>query len=202
MEFMVFRSFNLAAGLTALMLGFAAAPGMAATLTSLGTASDVDASLSLETPGAAWTSTPAVQTRNVAGQYISPFTGTSDFGADYYSLQRNQTATLEGLGNALSVLWGTIDGTATRNLLTFYLNGVLVETVSGQDVIDAGLRNGAATLVEISGFTFDRVVFSASQNAYEFANVSVAPVPLPASGVLLLAAFGGAAAWRRRATRA
>jgi len=37
-----------------------------------------------------------------------------------------------------------------------------------------------------------------SSNAFEFANVSVAPVPLPAGALLLLGGLGGLAAMRRR----
>lgn len=179
------------------------APLSAATLTSLGGVADVDASQSLATPGYSWNGAPSVQTDNARNQYLSPFDGTGDFGAGYYALRRGETATLEadGVSNSLSLLWGSIDDSPTWNLISFYLNGSLVDAVSGENVVDAGLRAGP-TIIEISDVTFDAVVFSASSNAFEFSNVSVAPVPLPASGLLLLVGMGGVVLLRRRAQAA
>ena len=48
----------------------------------------------------------------------------------------------------------------------------------------------------ISGITFDEVTFSSGSNAFEYANL--AAVPLPAAGLVMLIALGGAAAAYRR----
>ena len=55
-----------------------------------------------------------------------------------------------------------------------------------------------SVFTQVTDVTFDRLVFSAGKPALEYANLTIAAVPLPAGGLLLLAALGGVAALRRR----
>lgn len=51
---------------------------------------------------------------------------------------------------------------------------------------------------DILGGVFDGIRFSSKDYSMEFANLTVAPIPLPAGGVLLLTAVGGLAIAQRR----
>lgn len=94
----------------------------------------------------------------------------------------------------LSFVWGTPD---RFNSIEFYLGGVLVDTV-------LGFGNGkniampTVTIADIGAGGFDSVKFKSTRTAFEFSNISVAAVPVPAAGLLLLGAVGGLAALRRR----
>jgi hypothetical protein len=104
----------------------------------------------------------------------------------------------------LSLLWGSID---TYNAIALYLNGVLQDTVTGQDLFNAGglpAASGAAFVKIAESFNEVRFFsnypgFGADTPAFEFSNV-VAAVPVPAGGLLLIGALGGLAVLRRRKT--
>lgn len=199
--------FRIGAALTAALFALATLPLSAATITSLGGVASVLPSESLETPGYSWIDQPGVQTTSVRGQYRSPFATSRNPNAGYYSIQQGEAfslATDAGRGAALTLLWGTIDTRPGWNVISLFLNGDLVETVNGADVVNAGAGAPGASLVQITDVLFDTVQFSANRDAFEFASVSVdlAPVPLPATGWMLLAAFGGAAVWRARSKAA
>ncbi len=123
----------------------------------------------------------------------------------YTSVSANSTATYNvGRSISASFVWGSPD---TYNTLEFLLGGSVVDTVvfSGLENIDPasfGLNSALATFTDITGDLFDAIRFSSSTNAFEFANLEVAPVPLPAAGLMLLAGLGGFAAVRRRKTAA
>jgi hypothetical protein len=99
-----------------------------------------------------------------------------------------------GVFNRLSFVWGTPD---TYNSLQFFLGGILVDSV-------AGFGNGknialpTVTITDIGTTGFDSVRFVSTRTAFEYSNLSLAAIPVPASVLLLLTAIGGMAAVRRR----
>lgn len=108
---------------------------------------------------------------------------------------------LNGTSTWLSLLMGSVD---TYNTIKFYVTGVVaaVAEVTGSQILAAGAEAGAigANWVTISGIpTFDKVGFFSTNNAFEFSNVAVAPLPpamlLIGSGLLALGVVG-----RRRKT--
>jgi hypothetical protein len=209
-----------AAAVAALVTG----PALAATITNItnapGSWQGVDPGQSLAITGT-WTTAPAVVEGSVSGQYKSPFDPagsgapsgsalTNWQGIDYYTVgspgkqASPAIMTFTADQSYLSLLWGSID---SYNAIQFWLNGVLVDTVGGTEVLNAGATPSAsgAALVRITE-TFDELRFFSNYPnygndtpAFEFSHV-VATVPLPAGGVLLIGAFGALAALRRRKT--
>ena len=105
---------------------------------------------------------------------------------------------LKSAKGALSLLWGSPD---SYNELSFYLKGALQYSFNGSVDVNGGtpLNNGPTSFVTVSDLKFDEVrFFSNGDNAFEFANVDVAAIPVPAAGLMLLSAIGGLAAARRR----
>lgn len=119
------------------------------------------------------------------GNNVAPYTSVEGGGFASYKL---------GLANALTFVWGTPD---TYNFLDFYLGSALVDTVGG---FGSGSNVGAptATVTNINGGLFDRVVFRSDQIAFEYDSVSVSAVPVPAAGGLLMLALGGLGLLMRR----
>ena len=85
--------------------------------------------------------------------------------------------------NAVEVLWGSVDNSATANLLTFKSGGTTVATVTGAQIASAvgsGLVSGTTNVaLRISGISgYDTLVFSdATTAAFEFGIVNPAPEP-------------------------
>jgi len=100
--------------------------------------------------------------------------------------------------NYLGLYWGSID---TYNIIRFYRNDVLVDTVTGVEVLTAfggvsGAR-GNSKYVNLTGEWFDKVEFESTSRAFELDNLAVAPVPVP--GAVLLGFLGlGAAGLKLR----
>ena len=166
--------------------------------------------------GATWDDDPTwvVPPVNQGGTSLSPFSSTNLAGArNYFSAigtgapgtgggaASPVTLTFTDAQNSFRLLWGSID---TYNEITFSdgtQNGPSV-TVTGTDVAsaEAGLSagGGMVALVDIFDFTdssgnpfeFKTAKFSSvnGSNSFEFA---LAPVPLPAAGLLLLGGLGG-----------
>ena len=127
----------------------------------------------------------------------------NDPSAFYTSVSARSTATYYfGIRSTLSFVWGSPD---TYNTVEFLLGGNVVDsfTVIGLTLAQLfparfGTTGATATFTNIGRRgVFDAVRFkSSTYNAFEFA--SLAAVPVPAAGLLLLTALGGIAALRRR----
>lgn len=138
-------------------------------------------------------------------------TGAAFDAAEYTSISGGSTATYSLAGTPIysfSFLWGSPD---SFNDLEIVLTSGGTETVLGSNSAlrpvatntTGGTSNNFGTgvvLVTIthSGVQFDSVTFRSSRNAFEFANLTLTPVPVPASLPLLLAGLGGMAYLRSR----
>lgn len=174
----------------------------------------IDVSASLDIGGGSWQvgATPQTRYGNSDSVYRSPFDGSGpgnspypDAGtwADvgYYAVgpgsnpltgNPDNPAILD-FGSTLmkefSFLWGSVD---TYNVLSFF-NGTNWIDVDSTDFGGATLGVGAS-LVNIvfgAGEYFSKVKFFSSQQAFEFSNINVTAVPLPASLLFLLSGLGG-----------
>ncbi|WP_025897495.1 Npun_F0296 family exosortase-dependent surface protein [Sneathiella glossodoripedis] len=102
--------------------------------------------------------------------------------------------------NTLTFMWGSVD---LYNSIEFYNDGVLLnESIVGQDAINAGAVRGSDFVIAtiLTNGMFDEIRFLSGRNAFEYANVEVSAVPLPAAlplygaGMALLGLLG----WRKR----
>lgn len=125
----------------------------------------------------------------------SPWAGPGP--AVYSSITGEVTYTFSGLSSFLSLVWGSPD---SYNTLKFYNGLTEVDSVLGGAITGCCGLNIANSLVNITtASAFNKVVFKSTSAAFEYANLTnVAPVPLPAGGVLLLGGLAGLAALRRR----
>lgn len=101
------------------------------------------------------------------------------------------------LFKTLSFVWGTPD---PFNRVVFFRGGVQVDSIDGTLFSTRALNVDMplTTVSNINGGGFDTVRFSSQGVAFEYANLSVAAIPVPAAGLLLLTALGGVALLRRR----
>lgn len=104
--------------------------------------------------------------------------------------------------NYFGMWWGSVD---TYNSIQFYLNGDLVGTLTGSQVLaQTHGATGSQTdirsngFLNVSGLTFDSITFSSTNYAMEMDNFTVAPVPEPASMLLLGSGLIGFAGLRRK----
>ena len=110
------------------------------------------------------------------------------------------TLALPGEEKYLGLLWGSVD---TYNTLSLYSGLTLVATVTGTDVTAGANGNqgqfGTFYVNINSSNSFDRVVASSTQYAFEFDNVAFNPtaVPEPSSGVLALIGVISAGAYAK-----
>jgi hypothetical protein len=129
-------------------------------------------------------------TGSQGGQYASPFgDNTSVYGyvqSGYVEYDFNTSS------NVLSLVFGSPD---SYNTITFLSGGSIVDTFNPAA---AGLSSLSSYYVSIKANSFDAVQFSSTSPAFEFSNVSVSNVPLPASAPLFGAALValGAAGYR------
>lgn len=151
-----------------------------------------------------------VRSGNADDTYRSPFdfsggagvTGWEDL--EYYAVGPDNLpnpAELAFTGGAKSIemLWGSID---TFNGMTFFMDGVLVGSLTDADIAPTSVEptgEGASYVLIESDMKFNSILFdSGTTNAFEFANVSVAMVPLPAGVLLLLTGMAGLGVASRR----
>ena len=106
------------------------------------------------------------------------------------------TYTLGGLHNKVEFLAGSPDN---YNSVSFFRGGQLLGTKSGLDWGARGITTQYVTIIAMdSGEFFDEIRFSSHIGAFEFANVSLTAVPLPAAAWLFLSALIGLVALGRR----
>lgn len=166
--------------------------------------------------GATWSTDPSIGPGNASGAAQSPFNNTPLLGTNEYfavgpgSVPSPVTLTFGKVQSAFRMLWGSID---RYNKIAFGLGESEVFSLTGTQL--AGLLGLPAlsptssgnfehvALLTFKDFRFDSVTFEAfdpargnvDRNAFEFA---LAPVPLPAGGLLLIGGLAGLAMLRRR----
>ncbi len=125
---------------------------------------------------------------SIGSTYRSPFDGSGIASAPtnwrelpYFSVGPStsspQFMMLNSTSTWLSLLIGSVDA---YNTIKFFLGGSQVGSVSGNQILAAGAETGGigANSVYISGVsTFDKVGFYSTNNAFEFSNIAVAPIP-------------------------
>ncbi|MBJ6749871.1 PEP-CTERM sorting domain-containing protein [Geomonas anaerohicana] len=123
------------------------------------------------------------------------------------------TAVLGDTFNYFGLWWGSIDGVngglGINNVLNFYRDGNLVETVTGDQVIAHLVAAGSWTSADNNRYVnllglpdFDSFSVSSVGRAFEADNIAVGvvPVPEPSSVLLLGVGFACLAFWRMKKT--
>lgn len=135
-------------------------------------------------------------TSSVSGVRLSPWAGTGLDGSVYSSITGTATYVLGSLSKAISLVWGSPD---SYNSIIFKNGAATVDSVSGTNVAGCCGSNVPNPFVTITASgAFDRFELVSGSPAFEYANLEVSAVPLPAGGLLLIGAMGGLAALRRR----
>lgn len=188
----------------------------------VGNTADVYAPLyGANTPtGATWTMDPTVANspKSVLLDYKSPYLNTSLAETNtYFAASTRTAANSNGLTTpaeltynkgryVFNMLWGSVDRGALGNVITFYSGATEVFKYTGTQLGAAlgltppgpawgSLEQVVKVKFDFGTDTFDRVTFQSGRPAFEFA---LAPVPVPAAGLMLLTALGGFAMLRRR----
>lgn len=128
-----------------------------------------------------------------------------DATAYYYVTAADSPAELNStrLLESLSLYIGSIDN---YNTISFYNGASFVQAFSGLDFGppangDQGLpATNRRVYFDFNGLDVDRVVFTSTQNSFEFDNIAVSAIPEPGVWALMISGFGmlGAALRRRR----
>ncbi|MEM9844571.1 MAG: VPLPA-CTERM sorting domain-containing protein [Pseudomonadota bacterium] len=127
----------------------------------------------------------------------SPWEGSAfELTGEYTSVQSSSSATFTFAGkqSGLELIWGSPD---SFNDLTITLFTSGTETVINGSAVQ-GPSGILASSVVITDVVFETIKFESGQNAFEFANLSTTPVPLPAGMLLMGTALAGFGVMRRR----
>ena len=158
--------------------------------------------------GSSWSVDPSFAGGNVSGATQSPFNSNpltptnSYFAAGNAFVASPVTLTFAAIQTSFSLLWGSID---SYNSITFSGGSSADVTYTGDDIASyLGLTTSTqnyehVALVSFEDMDFTTVTFTSGAKAFEFA---LAPVPVPAAGVLMVAALGGLGLVRRRKSAA
>ena len=149
----------------------------------------------------------AVLTGSISGISAQPAGDNTPFLSVAYPNQSGTETYVASPGhtyNYFGLYWGSMDD---YNSLSFYNGNQLIGTVTGSDVIATGaqlgdqMSAGSNRFVNFfleGGATFDKIVFSTTNYAFESDNHAFATVPEPGTLALTLAAIGGLFLLRRR----
>lgn len=142
-------------------------------------------------------------TGSVGGVRRSPWdtiTGMEDTGT-YTSVSGDSSAIYELTSaiNSFEFMWGSVDN---YNIIEFYFDGGWVDRLMGDDTQLDSAPRGVEWINALvsSDMLFDEVRFVSGGNAFEYANVQLSVVPLPAAlplygaGIAVLGFMG----WRKR----
>jgi hypothetical protein len=140
-----------------------------------------------------------------SGYYAAPAGDSSKYlSVAYPKVAGTETASLGGNYNYFGLYWGSMDD---YNTLSFYSGNLLLESITGANVIAAGTALGDQTApgsnryvnLDFGTSFFDRVVFSTGNYAFESDNHAYG-VSVPEPGTLALMGLGmlGAAFSARR----
>ena len=150
--------------------------------------------------------TPAYYNNVVGNQFTndkmvarSPWEDTDLFATGVYSsVSQNSFAIFDfdKLQTGFSLVWGSPD--TWNNLLIELISGGNVATINGVQMVPPGVSGLKAVLLTVTNVEFDRLKLTSDQNAFEFANLTATPVPLPAAAWMLIAGVGGLVALGRR----
>lgn len=144
---------------------------------------------------------------SVGGRYAAPAGNSTNYLSVAIDVPvGEQQIVAGGTFNYFGLYWGSIDN---YNTLSFYNGADQVLRLTGADVIAAGvgfgnqIAPGANRYVNIflNGDTYDRIVISTTQYAFESDNHAFAQVPEPGTLALLGLGLIGAGAARLRRSR-
>jgi hypothetical protein len=139
--------------------------------------------------GGAWSGGGIVMNNGGGGSlglYATPFSDETNYMAVLSG--QSETVVYGKTYSELGLYWGSIDA---YNVLTLF-NGANSVVVPVPPVADGGqFANDSNGYFVVSGFAFDKVVFSSTQNSFEFDNVAVAGAPEPSTWAMMLLGFSG-----------
>jgi hypothetical protein len=139
--------------------------------------------------GGSWSGSGIVMNNGGGGSlglYAEPYNDTTNYMAVLSG--QSETVVYGKTYSELGLYWGSID---TYNVLTLF-NGVSSVVVPVPPVANGDqFASDSNRYFVISGFDFNKAVFSSNGNSFEFDNVAVGGVPEPSTWAMLLLGFAG-----------